>query len=474
MSGEEQIGKKLEELAQAIGGDQGFVENVMSRVDKVAVSSNDKSESRVVALARRLNMKGYRRLAAAALLIVAVALMMTFLNESGGLAYALEQTIEAMQNARFLHVVSHDEAGRITDERWIEIGMDGRQVCYRQEHPMSWLLAFQQTGEVAPDPTGDLSMVPMVIEDGETTALYRYDKEAVVLYDREDRQYQWVGDLGGAFENLRQKGKILEENVDYEGRAAHKVWWPSMNGECYIDPRTKLPITLGGSRLSYEQPAPETFDIVVPDGYVVLDQRDGSAAADAPEWLVAEENVQEQKTKSFRRGANALATGNYAEAARLLEQGIGADSWAWFWLGRAYYELGQYDLAIENYNALLDVVKKVASGEVLEYCRYARGLAYTQLGMTEAAKADFDACLPAMMRTLRIPSAGSMFEYADNPLIRYGQYKPSEAEMVANTIARLRIVTGQDFGFDPNGTEEEKEAAIAAWEQWYQDLVGNP
>jgi len=65
-----------------------------------------------------------------------------------------------------------------------------------------------------------------------------------------------------------------------------------------------------------------------------------------------------------------------------------------------------------------------------------------------------------------------MFEYADNPLIRYGQYRPSEAEMVANTIARLRIATGLDLGFDPNGTEEGKEAAIAAWEQWYEDSVG--
>ena len=33
-------------------------------------------------------------------------------------------------------------------------------------------------------------------------------------------------------------------------------------------------------------------------------------------------------------------------------------------------------------------------------------------------------------------------------------------------INRLRLITGQNFGYDPAGTLEQKEGAIAAWEQW--------
>jgi hypothetical protein len=36
-------------------------------------------------------------------------------------------------------------------------------------------------------------------------------------------------------------------------------------------------------------------------------------------------------------------------------------------------------------------------------------------------------------------------------------------------INRLRIFTGQNFGYDPNAGNEEKERAITAWEQWYKD-----
>ena len=42
-----------------------------------------------------------------------------------------------------------------------------------------------------------------------------------------------------------------------------------------------------------------------------------------------------------------------------------------------------------------------------------------------------------------------MFEYADNPLIRYGKHKPSDPEMVVKMINRLRLITGQNFGYDP-------------------------
>jgi len=395
------------------------------------------------------------KLAIAAAIGIAVVLSISLWNKSTPAAYAVEQTVEALQNVRFLHIIGYDEAGQVKDERWIEIGMDGYQVRYRQQNP-AWVIERYPSAPA------------MVIEDGESTAVYRSDKKAVILYDRKDMQYQWVGELGKAFENLRQEGVIHEENAEYKGRRAHKVWWPYMKAECYIDPDTKLPIAIGDTELTYEVPPAGTFDIFTPEGYAVADRRPG-ATEPLPQWLLEEENTGERKRACFREGTYALARGDYATAAEQLEKAIGCDSWAWFWLGSAYYSLGQYESAIGNFNELFRVYEEHAPDWKIPYCHYARGLAYAKSGNLDAAKADLQLCLPRMIQTLRTPSAGSMFEYADNPMIRYGKYQPTEHEVVTHMINRLRIVSGRNFGYDPEASAEENEAAIAAWEQWFAD-----
>ena len=404
-------------------------------------------------IGRRIMRSRIAKLASVAAAIAVAALALTLWSRSSSSVYAIEDTVTALENVRFLHVVGRDEAGRI--ERWIEVGGDGYQVRYRQQNPPS--VIEQHPGSPS-----------MVIEDGISTAVYRQDKKAVILYDRNDQQFQWIGPLGKFFENLRTEGKILKENDEYQGRRAHRVWWPALNSECYIDPETKLPIAFGRTELSYEEPSADTFEIVIPEGYALLDKRPGAPAAAAPDWLVQEDNAQVDKEKSFNQGAKALIRGDYAEAARLLEQGVGVDSWSWFWLGKAYYELGQYELAIKNFDVLFDIFKKLGGGEAIPFCQYARGLAYARLGVQEQARADLQACLPAMIKTLRTPSGGKMFEYADNPQIRYGQYTPSEQDMIAKMTNRLRIVTGQNFGYDPAASKEQNETAIAAWENWFK------
>ena len=204
------------------------------------------------------------KLTSIAAVIAVAALSIVFWGRLSTPAYAIEQTVEALQNVRFLHIIGRDEAGGISDERWIEIGEDGYQVRYRQQNPLSVI----EKHPGAPS---------MVIEDGESTAVYRSDKNAVILYDRKDCQYQWVSELGKAFENLLNEGQILQEDTEYQGRRAHKVWWPYMNAECYVDPETKLPMVIGDAQLSYEALPAGIFDIVTPEGYTVVDRRPGAA-----------------------------------------------------------------------------------------------------------------------------------------------------------------------------------------------------
>jgi tetratricopeptide (TPR) repeat protein len=247
-----------------------------------------------------------------------------------------------------------------------------------------------------------------------------------------------------------------------------------MSAECYVDPQTKLPIAIGDTELSYEDPPAGTFDIFIPEGYAVIDKRPGAPAGSVPDWLLEEEGVIEKARESFKQATHALASGNYTEAAELFEfvtEYQSGRNWAWFWLGSAYYGQGEYDLAIEKFTKVLEIFKAYGGGgeKPLNYCNYARGLAYARLGMNDEAVSDLQACLPSMILTLRTPSGGKMFEYADNPMMRYSKYNPTDQQMVVNMINRLRIVTGQNFGYSPTGTAEVNEAAIAAWEQWLEN-----
>jgi hypothetical protein len=46
---------------------------------------------------------------------------------------------------------------------------------------------------------------------------------------------------------------------------------------------------------------------------------------------------------------------------------------------------------------------------------------------------------------------------------------PTPQQSLVMMINRLRVLTGQNFGFDPNAGDQEKERAIAAWEQWAEE-----
>jgi tetratricopeptide (TPR) repeat protein len=188
------------------------------------------------------------RLAAAAVITIA-ALLFSFLPRLTSPVYALDQTVEAMKNIRFVHVVRRNKARDIEQERWIEIGPNGRHVRYRH------------------DKSGHL----FVIADGESTARYYPNRKLVVFYDPNAMPYQWIGPLGQIFENLRQEGMIIEEDVLFRGRRVHKVWWPMMRDVCYVDPDSKRAIAIGNVELSYEDPPAGTFDIVTPEGYSVVD-----------------------------------------------------------------------------------------------------------------------------------------------------------------------------------------------------------
>jgi len=391
------------------------------------------------------------KLAAVVAIVAGVVLSLALVDKAISPAYAFEQTLAAVGDVRYMHVVRRDEAGQIDDERWIEIGADGLQVRYRQDNPPNRL----------------------IVEDGETVSVYYKDKNTIVLHDPKDKQYQWIGNLKGWLNELAGDGSMtIEQNVDYWGRKAHLVRWLKLNVDCYIDPVTKLPIALMGYEVSYEDPPEGTFDIVIADGLEVVDKQPGAEPAQEPEWLAVKSANDEIASANFGNARLALAAGQYEEAAELFAKVVEVQSgrnWAWFWLGKSHYQLGQHDAAIHEFSK---VIETFADDEVVpHYCHLARGLAYAAKGMKNMARQDLDVALPIMIDALRMTEGATLFDYADDPLYRglSESERPSSQQSRAMMVNRLRIMSGQNFGYNPDASAEANEQAIAAWEQWHEN-----
>ena len=418
------------------------------RILNDALAAYGKTESRKTAerqpnVWRKIMNNKTTKFAAAAVIIIAALIG---INQFGGSvdmttpAYAFEQTIEAFNNVRFLHVVRYNESEQIEDERWIEVKADGSQGKYRQ------------------DTTDNL----LVVDDGITIFVYHRDKNAVLLYGNDGPRYTWISNLHGFFRDLAGDSSVsIEENIEYNGQKAHLVRWLKLNVECYIDPETKLPIALGKDRIFYEQPPRDIFDIPkIPQTVTVVDKRSADRSDKEPDWIKNQELAQ----KTFTKARSALANGGYLESIELFKEvfqleGTGRN-WAWFWLGQAYYKLGENDSAIEAYSKVIEMFAKhnLTSYET----HYARGLAFRADGNEEAAWNDFIIALPVMIDSLTNIQGAGMFDNADDPLEKGNGL--TEQQRFDKMVIRLKEIAGESIDTNSNSTKEE---IISSWENWW-------
>ena len=143
---------------------------VRRTVDRLAAEGGRPTPSLIFERIRA--MRPATKYAAAVALLLVVVILVATSWAPRRTAYALEETMEAVKTVRFMHLKAWLHDGTLRDERWIEIGPDGRQVRYRQE-------TRRDEGRF------------LVVEDDGTVAVFRDDKQAVILYTSEQQQYQW-------------------------------------------------------------------------------------------------------------------------------------------------------------------------------------------------------------------------------------------------------------------------------------------
>ncbi len=465
MPPEKNIEERLQELGRAVGGNDSLTRAVMARIRTGQIAASDEdSQSRIQLVVRRLIMNRTMKFTtAAALIIVAFVGAVSFLDRFGASAYAVEQTIEALHNVRYMHIVKYDKAGNLEDERWEEIDPNGYQARYRQNTP---------------------SHLFYVVDDRKTVMVYHAgkDKNTAILYDPKEQSYTWHYAPGKMFDEIAE-GKpayaVVAENVQYKGRPAHHLRMVALDWDVYIDPKSKLPMAIGDYEVSYEEPPQGTFDIAIPEGAIVVDKRPGATPGPEPLWMVQEREKKEAAKIAqgyFEQGRRALAAGQYAAAVDALTESLELSpgrNWAQFWLGKALYESGRYDEAIYRLTRVIEMTSE--HGLQIPSYYLARAVAFQGKGMTDMAQIDFEKALPKMIEALRNSEAAGSFDLADDPLRCADGMRedchgaPTPEQSLVMMINRLRILTGQNFGYDPSAGEEEKERAISAWEQWSKD-----
>jgi hypothetical protein len=96
----EKIEQKLEQLANALGTRDSFVDDVMSKIESSPVQPSKKSNANVVH--RRMIMNRITKLSAAAVIIIG---LLVFYNTSNSTLYA--QAVKAMQKAKTVHCTGY-------------------------------------------------------------------------------------------------------------------------------------------------------------------------------------------------------------------------------------------------------------------------------------------------------------------------------------------------------------------------------
>lgn len=238
------------------------------------------------------------KLTAAAVIIIAAGLFLTVMEKATTPAYALEQTLEAMQDVRTLHMFGRDW-GNLEFEMWIKLNPETgiADYCYMY-HPQIKCLAIS---------TPKLS--------------YQYNERANRVLVNSGKLFNINVAPARLFEELLQSSQMENSNIDIKiyhepdpetGKSLIVVISESPNEtwKGFVDPETKLPVRLYclknnnqlGSifkdidRIEYNVDLPEKiFEFEIPDGAKIVDMDKEREILSDPQYGISTEGLTEQQ-----------------------------------------------------------------------------------------------------------------------------------------------------------------------------------
>jgi len=213
------------------------------------------------------------KLAAAAVIIVAVGLSVNLWDKSIPAAYAIEQTIEAISNTLTVHLFGRDWNDNQV-EMWVKANEDTKEAEYFYINKIDERKLIVATPELT------------YYYDRESNTVRKVKGQDIHSYMRMDNVFEQINeiaqDLGGTIIDYRKYDEKRGQEV-----IVLEVISEMINLEALIDPETNLPISIGITKSSldksreilryvdeiyYDDPVPERiFEFKIPEGAQVFD-----------------------------------------------------------------------------------------------------------------------------------------------------------------------------------------------------------
>lgn len=279
MTAKEPIEEKLEKLGQAIGTDDSLVENVMSRIDARPIAEASKTDKLKNKLARRFTMNRFTKLAAAAVIIIAVLAGIHYFGGSiDGASVAWGEVVRSIlvaQTASFdLTIEKEDQPLQTshflcrTPGQVKQIMSDGTTNIVDYQHCKVLILDTNDMTATLRDTkfSGD----PVVAD-----VLNEVQKLIEKLLHNSDESVQFLG------RKLIDRQEAIGFRAELTGRDKIIPWQGKGTFTVWADPETQLPIRLEwysesfgvntvitNIRLNVELDE-STFEMRIPEGYTL-------------------------------------------------------------------------------------------------------------------------------------------------------------------------------------------------------------
>ena len=248
---------------------------------------------------RTIIMKSYiTKLAAAAVIIMAVIFGITILEKSATPVYAIEQTIEALRQTRIVHMFCRDWQDNKV-EIWLKLNPQSRLPDYTYlDYPIH---------------DAQILSTPQIS--------YQYLKSAGIFQISHIQLMNWDIKLESIIEDLATKIagekdlggiQISRETDPNTGRDSLVILSESKENsiKVLIDPETKLPTSMhfihtsnfgnfvkDFDEISFdEEPPAGLFDFVIPEGVTVINTEEMDKLKDDPNYGIACDNISKQET----------------------------------------------------------------------------------------------------------------------------------------------------------------------------------
>ncbi|MCF7955932.1 MAG: hypothetical protein K9M75_09040, partial [Phycisphaerae bacterium] len=122
------------------------VEATLENLSKVEIESNRENDNLNFTMERIRKMKKFSKIAVAAVLVCVVLAAVTVFDKTSSVAYALEQTIQASHNIRYIHTKYIFSNHQEPMEAWVEFDAAGAGRTFRVQMP-EWADPWGHDGE---------------------------------------------------------------------------------------------------------------------------------------------------------------------------------------------------------------------------------------------------------------------------------------------------------------------------------------